>query len=163
MQEIVVFPIDHSDRDAAAQIHAVRRAAYLQEAALLGAVIFPPLNQTAADIQHIAEQFYAAWIDDVLVGAASVDLSASPGRSSLSSITVLPQFQRRGIASALLSTILQLDRSAEISVTTGSRNGPALSLYNAFGFRAFSYRTVGPENLELVELKRLRHHTPGEA
>ncbi len=159
-QEIVVSIIDNTMDRMAVKIHAVQQAAYLQEAELLGAVVFPPLSQTIADIQRMSDFFFGASFGEELVGVLSIDQSASPIRSSISSVTVTPAYQRRGVARMLLSIVLDADQSAEVIVSTGCRNMPALALYAAFCFEPCAYRTVGPEPLELVDLKRIR---PNEA
>ncbi|MGA3250102.1 MAG: GNAT family N-acetyltransferase [Paraburkholderia sp.] len=154
MRPILVATIDNTNEMIAEEIQTVQYAAYLQEAKLLGATWFPPLERTAADIRRSADDFFGAYIDDVLVGVASIESSNAQLPPSISSLTVLPQHQRRGAARQLLSTVLAATGTQAVTVSTGARNEPALALYAAFGFVPFRYRTVGEEQLELVELKR---------
>jgi len=121
---------------------------------LLDATWFPALERTAADIRRSTDHFFGAYIDDVLVGVASIDSSDAQLAPTISSLTVLPQYQRRGAARQLLSTLLAATGTQVVTVSTGARNEPALALYAAFGFMPFRFRTVGEEQLELVELKR---------
>jgi ribosomal protein S18 acetylase RimI-like enzyme len=154
MRPIFVSTIDNSNEKIAEEIKTVQYAAYLQEAKLLGATWFPPLERTAEDIRCSIDEFFGAYIDDVLVGVASIDSTDTQMPPSISSLTVLPQYQRRGVARQLLSTLLTATGTQVITVSTGVRNEPALALYAAFGFVPFKYRTIGQEQLELVELKR---------
>ena len=163
MQSIVVKILDHTADNVAEQIRAVRHAAYLQEAKLLGTIFFPPLEQTVSDIQCSSDRFFGAYLGDVLAGVASIENPQAQLPRSISSVTVAPQYQRRGLARALLRTLLDDMQSQTIIVSTGARNAPALALYADFGFIAFNYRTVGAEQLELVELRRDRlKSVPGD-
>jgi ribosomal protein S18 acetylase RimI-like enzyme len=154
MRPILVASIDNTNETIAEEIQAVQYVAYLQEAKLLSATWFPPLERTPADIRRSTDDFFGAYIDDVLVGVTSIDSSDAQLLPSISSLTVLPQYQRRGAARQLLSTLLAAIGTQAVTVSTGARNEPALALYATFGFAPFRYRTVGEEQLELVELKR---------
>lgn len=153
MQPIIITTIDNTDDKIAEDIKAVQYASYLQEARLLGAIWFPPLEKTVADIQRAPDRFFGAYIGNVLVGVASMERFDSQSPAAISSMTVTPKYQRRGVARALLATLLETEIHT-VTVSTGARNAPALALYAAFGFEIFKYRTVGEEQLELVELKR---------
>ncbi|WP_090685961.1 GNAT family N-acetyltransferase [Paraburkholderia phenazinium] len=154
MRSILVSTIDNSNEKIAEEIQVVQYAAYLQEAKLLDATWFPPLERTAADIRRSTDRFFGAYIDEVLIGVASIESSDAQTPPSISSLTVLPQYQRRGAARQLLSTLLAAAGTQVVTVSTGARNEPALALYSTFGFVPFRYRTVGEEQLQLVELKR---------
>lgn len=68
-------------------------------------------------------------------------------------MTVAPNYQRRGVASALMSRLLQEVGAVPLTVSTGMLNKPALALYSAFGFAAVKYWRLDEFNLELVELR----------
>ena len=68
--------VDHRVPLVARQLHAVQMSAYAQEASLLGAVRFPPLERTVRQLQDGAEAFLAAFVENEIV--------------------VAPQFQRHG-------------------------------------------------------------------
>jgi ribosomal protein S18 acetylase RimI-like enzyme len=150
--EIVV--VDHTRDSVAQAIHAVQHAAYAQEAELLGAVDFPPLARTVEDVRSSAETFFAAWVGGRLVGSVSVEPDPEVDAVCVASLTVAPEFQRRGIAMALMIEVLKRYGEGPITVETGAANTPVLRLYDRLGFVEIRRWVVGPENLELVKLCR---------
>jgi ribosomal protein S18 acetylase RimI-like enzyme len=138
----------------ARQIHLVQMNAYAQEALLLGAVYFPPLERTVEDVRASAEKFSAAFVGSDIVGAISV-LSDEEGLGiNIASLVVSPQFQRQGIGRALMAAVLESHRSDGFTVQTGVKNLPALALYRQLGFVEVRRWLVGREPLELTKLHR---------
>ena len=75
----------------------------------------------------------------------SMDDEACAGEFYLDSLSVLPEFQRRGIASALMQEMLRLRDEAGIPLATilvDPENDTAYSLYTKNGFRRNGQRTV---------------------
>jgi ribosomal protein S18 acetylase RimI-like enzyme len=156
MPELTVAPIDHRDVRIAERLHAIQMAAYAQEAQLLDARHFPPLDRTVADVQASQERFLGAFWEAELMGTVSIEDGAGCSELVISSLTVAPGCQRRGVARALLSAVLGDSRSKIVRVSTGARNAPAIALYSAFGFVEHARRTVGVDELPLVELRWVR-------
>lgn len=146
--------VDHSVAGIAKQIHAVQMAAYAQEAELLGAIYFPPLERTVEEVRTSAETFLAAFVDAEMVGAVSISPDQEGRGMNIASLVVAPQFQRRGIGAALTGGILAEHGSGEVTVQTGAKNLPALALYSQAGFVELRRWLVGREPLELVKLRR---------
>lgn len=149
--------VDHSALLMARPLHAVQMIAYAQEAKLLGAIYFPPLERTVEDVRTADEVFLAAFMGDELVGATSIWPDPEGMGMNIASLVVLPHLQRRGIGAALLASVLLTHGAREITVQTGARNKPALCLYARAGFVELRRWLVGREPLELVKLLR----TPG--
>jgi ribosomal protein S18 acetylase RimI-like enzyme len=152
MQSPDVRPLDHRHLPVAERIHAIQRAAYAQEAALLGAVSFPPLQRQVMDVQRTEGQFLGAFVDGQLAGTLSVEPGRVEHQLTISSLTVVPEFQRRGLGRALVAAVIREFAFRSLTVSTGARNLPALALYAELGFVEFSRRLVGEEKLEVVEL-----------
>jgi ribosomal protein S18 acetylase RimI-like enzyme len=146
--------VDHRAPAIARQLHAVQMSAYAQEARLLGAVYFPPLECTVEDLQNSDEEFLAAFVGGEIVGATSTRPDEEGMGTNISSLVVAPQFQRRGIARGLLAAVLAA-HGGELTVQTGARNWPALALYAQVGFVELRRWLFGPEPLELIKLRRL--------
>jgi GNAT superfamily N-acetyltransferase len=142
----------------ASRIHAVQTAAYRQEAALLGIREFPPLNRTVRDVMASSDSFFGAFDGEVLVGVMSLE-QRNENEVSISSLTVTPQFQRLGVARALVASIATWTRSQKFSVFTATKNAPALALYKQLGFVECSRRLVGVEQIEVVELEAERSNS----
>ena len=147
--------VDHTQERVAREIHAVQMSAYVQEAKLLGAVYFPPLLRTVADVRTCGEEFFVAYVVDELVAGISVSPDPEGMGRNIASLVVAPPFQRRGIASSLMAEVLLRYGASILTVQTGAKNTPALSLYTQAGFAEFRRWLVGREPLELVKLRRL--------
>ena len=146
--------IDHRIHVVAQQIHAIRMAAYKQEAELLGLRRFPPLERRVDDILGSSEEFIGVFQDGTLAGV----LSACPdeeGRGiSISSLVVHPAHQQRGLGQALVRAATERYLASEITVQTAAANVPALALYARLGFKEYRRWAFGSEPLELVKLSR---------
>jgi len=114
-------------------IRAVMVEAYRVEAVILGVRDFAPLHRTAAQIAATDALFLGISLEDTLAAVAEVE-SSEPGHLHISSLVVLPSQFRRGLGSALVRHILDTT-SDDVTVSTGVRNQPALSLYTSHGFR----------------------------
>lgn len=154
MRPVVVESINHRERAVAERIHAVQIAAYSQEAKLLGAESFPPLQRTIADIEGTNERFFGAFLDGTLVGVIALEGDPSSAAMVISSLVVLPAFQRLGVGHSLLSTVVNKFPSQGLTVSTGLQNTPAMALYAQFGFLELRRHLVGPEKMPVVEFCR---------
>jgi ribosomal protein S18 acetylase RimI-like enzyme len=156
MALIRVESVDHRTRAIAEQIHGVQTAAYQQEARLLEALHFPPLQHTIEDLQRCDEDFLVAAAGKVIVGALSIGPGDEPSTVNIGSLVVLPGWQRAGIGKRLLAAAVAANGSTPITVQTGARNFPALALYRQFGFVEIHRWCTGAGSLELVKLRRPR-------
>lgn len=144
--------LDHRLPTIARQIHAIRRAAYKQEAELLAVAHFPPLERSLEDVLNSCEAFVGASQDSELVGVVSTCADDEGRGINISSLVVHPAHQRRGFGIALVRAVVQRYAGTELTVQTAAANAPALSLYAHLGFREYRRWTVGQEALELVKL-----------
>lgn len=149
-----VVPVQPSQPSVAIAIHAVQMASYAQEARLLGVADFPPLARTVADVSASAETFFAVRVGERMLGVVSVEPDPEFDAVCVASLAVVPEFQRRGIALALMTEMLKRFGEGPMTVQTGAANAPVLGLYRRLGFAEVRRWTVGPEDLELVKLLR---------
>jgi ribosomal protein S18 acetylase RimI-like enzyme len=149
---INIEPLNPRERAVASSIHSVQLAAYSQEAQLLGVSKFPPLERTADEVQTSYELFFGASLGGALVGVAAIEASEGQSRVCISSLVVLPEAQRSGVASALLRDVLRRFAQNVVVVSTAAENTRALSLYKQFGFIECARSFAG--ELELVQLER---------
>jgi ribosomal protein S18 acetylase RimI-like enzyme len=54
----------------------------------------------------LGDRFFGAWIDESIVGVMSIEAVNDQALACVSSMTVTPSFQRRGVGSALLAMVL---------------------------------------------------------
>jgi len=84
---------------------------------------------------------------------------APDGSLDICRLVVDPAFHRRGIGRALVEAVIALSRKQPLTVSTGSANAPARSLYEGLGFDLV--RSSEVEGIPLVHYRRVRlarHH-----
>ena len=146
--------LDHRDPTVAAAICSVLLPAYAQEAVLLGARHFAPLNKTAADVQASPDFHLGVVRTGQLLGVLSIGPDDEAQALCIGLLVVLPRAQRQGLGRRLVQEALQRGPGMVFAVSTGAKNTPALALYGQFGFVVYRDGTVGPEQLPLVKLRR---------
>ena len=146
--------LDHTDAAVSAKIYIVQRAAYEQEARLIGAQQFPPLHVTADDVCLSNDLFFGIHSEQDIVGVIAVCENPSMRSLSINSLVVDPNHQRQGIGRLLLSFVTSPFEALHITVSTAAKNTPALALYAKLGFVEVQRRFVGSERLELVSLQK---------
>ena len=154
MNCVSINPLEQREPGVAERIHAVQLAAYAQEAALLQVKHFPVLQRTSVDVKSSKERFLGAFAGNDLVGAVSIETGPKSTQRCIASLVVAPSHQRQGIGRLLLAAALHECASSVVTVSTGAKNLPALALYAELGFVECARRSLGPETLELVTLRR---------
>ena len=133
-------------------MHAVRQAAYSQEAAILGVEDFPPLHVRISELRESKSRFFGVRKAARIV--AVLELDSGAGAVCISSLVVSPADQRQGIGRALLCTAIAAASGKPIEVQTALRNERALGLYRTHGFHQINVCRLA-SGLELI---RLRHN-----
>ena len=93
---------------------------------------------------EMAEKAACIWCareQNRLVGFVALRLVAGVGE--ILNVGVAPEFARRGIATALLKSALDWARTQggkQLTLEVGSRNGPAIALYQKAGFKQVGVR-----------------------
>jgi GNAT superfamily N-acetyltransferase len=154
MHGIDIEVLDHRVRRTAESIHAIQMVAYQQEASLLGVTDFPPLRRTVNEIENSAERFFGARHELVLAGVIAIAGGESASEWNISSLVVLPQFQRRGVGRALLGAVISRFLDRIFTVSTGAINQPALELYAKMGFVESRQYLSGCGMISMVGLHR---------
>ena len=155
---LCVAPLQHHVPAVAEAIIAVLQPAYAQESQLLGVTDFPPLQRTAIDVAASDDFHLGAWLSGTLAGVLALGRDDDPDQLCIGTLVVHPQYQRRGVARALMLALLQRTTGMQLAVATGQANAPALALYAAFGFVAYRHGAAGSpdgQQIPLVKLRRL--------
>jgi putative acetyltransferase len=129
---MIIELADLADGDVQALI------AYHQQAMQAGS---PPGLSFALDLSGLADPavtVWAVWVDQQVAGIGALKRLGG-GQAEIKSMRTHPDFLRRGIAAALLETIIDHARQSGItrlSLETGSGSvfEPALALYRQRGF-----------------------------
>lgn len=149
----MISKLDHRDKHIASRIREVFQASYAVEAKLLGAENnFPPLKRPLSQFINAESEFFGYQNGDRIAGIIEVKVDAD--KVHIQSLVVDPEFFRQGVASQLLNFLFQQFRSKHYTVETGAANGPAIALYERFGFKKVNQwiTEVGIEKVAFVKI-----------
>jgi ribosomal protein S18 acetylase RimI-like enzyme len=138
----MIRPLDLSDTDLAERVQAMQQGAYAIEAALIDFWEIPPLVETLADLQASVEHFWGYFIGEELAGAIATEQISET--VEVTRMMVHPRYFRQGIARQLLAFVAATYPTARLTVSTGSRNTPAVRLYEGIGFVETERAEVAP-------------------
>jgi GNAT superfamily N-acetyltransferase len=127
--------LDNTAPEVAKQIHNIFQYSYKVEAQLIGILNFPPLSRSAQDIEKSKTTFYGFSEDQCLT--AILEISVENKCLGIDSLTVHPNYFRRGIANKLISHVLKVNDFSAAIVETAVVNIPAIKLYKKHGFVEF--------------------------
>ena len=139
--------LDLSDDTVLHELWTVQRLAYAVEAEIIGFDGIPPLHESLDELRACDETFLGLYDEEGLAGAVSYQLDGST--VDICRLVVHPRAHRRGIASKLLDAL----PDGPQTVSTGSKNEPALALYRKRGFVEVGEREVAP-GVSLTDLSR---------
>ena len=131
----MIKKLDNSNTDVANKIFTIFQNSYKIEAELIGAVVFPPLLRSAKDIENSTTLFYGFSENDCL--AAIIEIVIEDKHLDINSLTVNPNYFKKGIASKLISYVLGITDFSKAIVETAVVNIPAINLYKKHGFVEF--------------------------
>jgi ribosomal protein S18 acetylase RimI-like enzyme len=130
--------LDLSDDAVLHELWTVQRLAYAVEAEIIGFDGIPPLHETQDELRASSETFLGLYDEEGLAGAVSYQLDGST--VDICRLVVHPRAHRRGIASKLLDALPEGPQT----VSTGTRNEPALRLYRKRGFAETGQELIAP-------------------
>lgn len=139
--------LDLSDDNVLHELWTVQRLAYAVEAEIIGFDGIPPLHESLDELRACDETFLGLYDEEGLAGAVSYQLDGST--VDICRLVVHPRAHRRGIASKLLDALPQGPQT----VSTGTKNEPAVALYRRRGFVETGTREVAP-GVTLTDLSR---------
>lgn len=148
----MIRKLDITDRNVASRVLDVQLPAYRIEAVLIESDAIPALQDTVMSLTACDEIFYGYVDEDELCGVISYKLE--DGVLDIHRLVVAPHRFREGIARALLRHLLALNAgNSRVIVATGSKNLPALRLYESEQFVRQQEMEVVP-GLWITELAR---------
>jgi GNAT superfamily N-acetyltransferase len=139
----------------APEILALQKVAYLSEAAIYRDDTLPPLTQNAIQIRDEFGQwqFLKAIANDRIVG--SVRAQADGDTCFIGRLIVHPDFQRRGIGTALMQAVeARYPQVRRFELFTGYRSTSNLRFYQRRGYTIFKEKDsdAGPTLLFLQKM-----------
>ncbi len=146
----MITKLENMNKDVADKIYTVFQNSYQVEAQLIGTLNFPPLSRGVKDIENSINEFYGFIVDGCL--AAVVEIAMENKHLEINSLTVDPKYFRKGIASKLISFILNGFDATIITVETAVVNEPAIILYKKHGFVEFK-RWTPSHGIEKIAMR----------
>lgn len=125
--------LDNGNEDVAKNMMTVFMESYAIEADLLNALEFPPLKRPLESYISSPNEFYGHYQNDELGGV--IEIANCKEYTHIQSLVVSPRFFRKGIGSQLIDYVFNHYDSETFMVETGAANGPAIKLYERFGFK----------------------------
>ncbi|MEK0158870.1 GNAT family N-acetyltransferase [Pseudoalteromonas piscicida] len=145
----MIQKLNNRDASMAREIFNVFQRSYKIEAELIGASYFPPLSRTIEDICGATSHFYGYFENQNL--AAVIEIVLINKTLEIDSLTVDPNYFRKGIAGKLLHFALTEFDAAKVIVETATANAPAIKLYNKHGFVEYK-RWLSAHGIEKLAL-----------
>ena len=131
----MINKLDNLNEEVANQIFTVFQNSYKIEAQLIGTLNFPPLLRSAKDIENSKTLFYGFSENECL--AAVIEIVIENKQLDINSLTVDPNYFKKGIANKLITYVLDKFYFSEAIVETAVVNTPAINLYKKHGFVEF--------------------------
>ncbi len=147
----MIKKLTHSNKTIAHEIYSVFQDSYKIEAQLIGTLDFPPLFRSVTNIADSANLFYGFYENECLAGV--IEFSVEKKLLDISSLTVDPNFFRKGIAHKLIDFVIAEFDFSKAIVETAVVNLPAIKLYEKHGFIEFK-RWTPAHGIEKLALSR---------
>ncbi|QNM98555.1 GNAT family N-acetyltransferase [Chitinimonas koreensis] len=147
----MLIDLELADALAAAELLALQRLAYRQEAELIGYPRLPPLLESLPELMDCGETVIGWREDGELLGALGYVTEGDA--LDVCRLVVAPAAQRRGIARQLVQAAIDAAGGRPVGVSTAAANAPALALYRTLGF-AVTREFATADGLALVSLAR---------
>ncbi|MGA2444927.1 MAG: GNAT family N-acetyltransferase [Opitutaceae bacterium] len=156
MNPTVALPIIPATLECAAELLALQKLCFHEEAELNQEFNIPPLTQTLASLREDfrTHTILAAWQGNWLVGSVRGRREGSV--CQIGRLIVHPNFRRKGLGTALMTAIeAAFPGVTHYELFTGERSERNLRLYQRLGYVPFRQQQVSPR-LTLVFLHKLR-------
>ncbi|MDG4657043.1 GNAT family N-acetyltransferase [Ectobacillus antri] len=135
----------------------LQRTSYAVEAELIGFNEIPPLHESLEELQACGEIFLGYYIETQLAGAISYTVESQ--ELTICRLVVHPTYFKKGIATKLLSNLIEKQPYPVYYVSTARDNIPAICFYKANGFCWINDIEVVP-NFYISCFKKEKKTTP---
>lgn len=149
-------PLDLTDDHVAEAVHAVGLRSYAVEAEIIAFDGIPALHESLVEMR--AEPLRWLGINDSATGLPVAFIAYAiegDGTVDIDRLCVDPDWFRKGLARALLTHLLAEHPTADVIVSTGAANVPAVTLYTRAGFTPTGTSSPAP-GLEMAHFRLSR-------
>lgn len=131
---ILTSPDPAADPFVARVLLAMQHAAFEIEATFIGSRDIPPLQEDEEALTAFRGSWVIAWDGPDMLGA--VAWRDRPDQIEIDRVMVHPAAHRRGVGTALLTRVVEVNAGRDLVVDTGRDNPPGLAMYGKHGFVA---------------------------
>ena len=150
----MIKKIDITNFEISKEVLNLQIASYKIEAEIIDFYDIPPLKDTVQSLQQSKEDFYGYYLNEALCGVISIKIK--DGVIDIHRLIVHPEHFKKGIAQALLDFIeTEIENYETITVSTGTKNIPAVNFYLKNGFLKINETEI-MKNLSLTTFEKQR-------
>ncbi|WP_040983397.1 GNAT family N-acetyltransferase [Oceanobacillus jeddahense] len=148
----MIKKMDITNPKISKEVLNIQILSYKVEAEIIDFYDIPPLQDTVKSLQQCGEIFFGYYLDGELSGVISIKVDKE--LMDIHRLMVHPKHFRKGIARKLLNFLQDKMESIEaITVSTGTKNTPAVAFYLRNGFSKIEEIKV-TECLSLTSFKK---------
>lgn len=148
--------LDLSDDRIAEAVHTVGRRSYAVEAEIIGFDGIPALRESLVDMRAESLRWLGICDPATELPVAFIAYAVeADGTVDIDRLCVDPDWFRKGLARTLLTHLIETNPAADVVVSTGAANVPAVTLYTLAGFTPTGTSSPVP-GLEMAHFRLTR-------
>lgn len=119
----------------------IQAPSYRVEGTLMGFYGIPAMKETVESILNSKDTYEGFYENNQLTGFIAFNTNSDT--VEITKLVVNPPHFRKGIATQLIQHLFEINPEAKwYKVSTGTKNTPAITLYNKFGFQQVGQKEV---------------------
>jgi ribosomal protein S18 acetylase RimI-like enzyme len=149
---LTIQRLEHQEPSVAARILQALELAHAQESVAIGSG--QTHERTVEDIRTSQELHFGAYEGTELLGLVAVGPDVEDEQLAITLLFVSTKHQRRGVATSLISYVVEAGAGHPFSVTVAKMNTAAMSFYRSMGFIEYRHGVMGPEDMPVIKLRK---------
>jgi ribosomal protein S18 acetylase RimI-like enzyme len=119
----------------------IQAPSYRVEGTLMGFYGIPAMKETVESILNSNDTYEGFYENNQLAGFIAFNINGDT--VEITKLVVNPPHFRKGIATQLIQHLFEMNSNAKLyKVSTGTKNIPAITLYNKYGFQQVGQKEV---------------------
>jgi ribosomal protein S18 acetylase RimI-like enzyme len=148
--------IQHANQDDLAEILALQKLAYQENAVRYNDINIPPLTETLDEMIEESKShiFLKAVVDDVIIGSVRGCKKDDCAYAYIERLIVHPNYQNQGIGRKLMTAIEQELNASVYRLVAGHLDDKNISLYSKLGYVIYGEQIQISPNLSYVHMEK---------